>query len=369
MGPGFMPVANIAEREFKKKYWAAQESNRWSARRERATSYLAKARAAARHSKNLDVQPYKKQYENARQAEVNALNAQLHGTRGQLINLLADSLETRAGIGIASLWGSVELEHTPPPWLTDRIPGPEWASYDPGPLPFGLGRLPILKQLQRRRSEVAYSKLEQALREWTAAEDERRRMLADVEAEIEAEVAAEAQRIANDNQQLQDFRRKLEAGDRETVREYFHTVLETMAWPEGFPRRVSATYHPTRTHLDVELLLPTEDVIPRVSSYRYDKDTDRIIPEMLSDDAAAELYRSVVAQTTLRILRELFGSDDFNLLRTITFDGRAGTYDRATGQAVEPYLVSVTVDVCDFGAVELARVDPVACLQILAKAA
>lgn len=363
-----MPVASIAEREFKKKYWAAQESNRWIARRERAASYLLKARAAARHSKNLEVQPYKKQYENARQAEVSAMNAELNGTKGQLKNLLRDSLDTHPGIGIASLWGTVELDQTPPPWLTDRIPGPEWASFDPGPLPLGLGRLPILKQLQQRRSEAAYSKLGHALREWTAAEDDRRRKLAEVEAEIEATVTAEAQRIAKDNQQLQDFRRKLEAGDRETVREYFQTVLETLAWPQGFPRRVSVAYHPTRTHLDVEFLLPTEEVIPRVNSHSYDKEKDRISTEMLTDEAAAELYRSVIAQATLRVLRELFGSDDFNLLRTVTFDGRAGTYDRATGQAVEPYLVSVTVDVCDFGAVELARVDPVACLQILAKA-
>lgn len=362
-----MPLANIAEREFKKKYWAAQETNPWVARRERAASYLVKARAAARHSKNLDVQPYKKQYENARLAEVSALNAELTGTKGQLRNLLRDSLSTPTGIGISNLRGTIELDHAPPVWLTDRIPGPEWRTYDPGPLPMGLGYLPGMKRLQQRRNESAYAKLEQALREWTTAEDDRRRRLADAEAEIEAEIAAESKRIAADNDQLEVFRKQLESADRNTVCEYFQTVLETMAWPDGFPRRVSVDYQPTRTHLDVEFLLPTEEVIPRINTYVYDKEKDRITPEMLTDEAAAELYRSLIAQTTLRVLRELFGSDEFSLLRTITFDGRAGSFDRATGQAVEPYLVSLTVDICDFSPVDLERVDPVACLQALAK--
>ncbi|MEM7322316.1 MAG: hypothetical protein AAF531_04455 [Actinomycetota bacterium] len=362
-----MPVANIAEREFKRKYWAAHHSNPWAIKRERAAAYLVKAKAAARSSKNLTVQPYKKQYENARLAEVSAMNAQLSGTRGQLTNLLVDSLETRPGIGIGGLWGTVEVDHIPPPWLTDRIPGPEWADFDPGRLPLGLGRLPILSQIQRRRNEAAYARLERALREWNVAEDDRRRRLAEAEAVIEAEVAAEAARVAADNRQLQEFRQKLEAGDRDTVGEYFETVLETLAWPEGFPRRVTASYEPTRTHLDVQYLLPTDAVVPRIDRYTYDKERDRITPKPLTDEARAELYKSIVAQVTLRALRELFGSDEFNLVRTITFDGRTSTYDRATGQAVEPYLVSVTVDICDFGAVQLARVDPVSCLQILAK--
>ena len=63
----------------------------------------------------------------------------------------------------------------------------------------------------------------------------------------------------------------------------------------------------------------------------------------------------------------MFGADDFDLIRTISFDGVNSGMDESTGHPVEPYLISVTVDVSDFNVINLDQVDPVACIQVLAE--
>lgn len=75
------------------------------------------------------------------------------------------------------------------------------------------------------------------------------------------------------------------------------------------------------------------------------------------------LYASVVAQVTLRTLHELFEADRASKLETIVFNGYVDTIDPATGQPSSPHLVTVRVAQDTFSALQLANVEPTACLK------
>ncbi|MEM7273150.1 MAG: hypothetical protein AAF547_08740 [Actinomycetota bacterium] len=361
-----MPVANVADRALQNKYWNTRETNRWIVRQARADDRLERARMVAYEAQNLEVQPYKKQYELARTAQVNAMNRKLNARWDQLRDLLTEALRTPAGIDVVNLRAGVEVQLAPAAHLTVPAPEPTWADYEPNRPWAILAALPPVDWFTERRREAAYRRMEIDRRAWIDAEDERKRQLAAVESEIAAQEAAEDRRIDRDNAEMDDFRHRLGTGDALTVQEFFTAVLDNLAWPDQFPLRHRVAYDRHHSHLDVEFYLPTIEAMPRIRSYDHDEKRDRIEERLAPPAEVAELYLSVVAQTSLRVLRELFGADDFGLLKTIGFEGRAEDIERPSGQPVEPYLVSLTADVGDFRAMRLELVDPVACLRILA---
>lgn len=62
---------------------------------------------------------------------------------------------------------------------------------------------------------------------------------------------------------------------------------------------------------------------------------------------------------------ELFEADRPQLIETVVFDGLVGTTDPATGKAVRPCLVTLRTTRETFTELNLAKVDPAACLQHL----
>jgi len=77
------------------------------------------------------------------------------------------------------------------------------------------------------------------------------------------------------------------------------------------------------------------------------------------------LYASVVAQVTLRTLHELFAADARGHADTIVFNGHVNAVDKGTGQKVYPCIVTVRTTRDAFSNLNLAAVDPQACLKTL----
>ena len=75
------------------------------------------------------------------------------------------------------------------------------------------------------------------------------------------------------------------------------------------------------------------------------------------------LYSSVVAQTTIRTMHELFEADRGSKLETIVFNGYVDTIDPATGKPVLPNLVTVRASRDTFLQLDLRNVEPLACLK------
>jgi restriction system protein len=75
------------------------------------------------------------------------------------------------------------------------------------------------------------------------------------------------------------------------------------------------------------------------------------------------LYSSVVAQTTIRTLHELFEADRSGRIETIVFNGYVDTVDRATGKPITPHLVTVRASREPFLQLDLGNIEPLACLK------
>jgi restriction system protein len=76
-----------------------------------------------------------------------------------------------------------------------------------------------------------------------------------------------------------------------------------------------------------------------------------------------QLYRSLISQLSLLIIRDLFDADVH--LEQISFGGHVTTTDPATGQVDYPCLVSVIVHREEFAPIVLTQVQPEVCLRHL----
>jgi restriction system protein len=115
--------------------------------------------------------------------------------------------------------------------------------------------------------------------------------------------------------------------------------------------------------LVVEYQLPTVDAIPAVRQFRYVKVRDAIDAAERPRAQVRALYASAIAQIAVRTLHELFEADRSELVETVVLNGYVETTDPATGKGISPHLVTVRMTRDVFGEIDLARIDPQACLR------
>jgi restriction system protein len=115
----------------------------------------------------------------------------------------------------------------------------------------------------------------------------------------------------------------------------------------------------------VEYELPTLDVVPAVRAYRYVKSTDTIAESARPQSQVKALYASVVAQVAIRTVHELLQSDKGGHIDTVVFNGIVDTTDPGSGRRIRPCLVTVRTTRETFSELDLAHVEPLACLKHL----
>ncbi|MFJ8075607.1 restriction endonuclease [Streptomyces sp. NPDC096176] len=203
-------------------------------------------------------------------------------------------------------------------------------------------------------------------RDWYAAQAAESRRLADLGAyrqQYEAWASARLAEIRTHNAGIEDMSRALRAGEPDTVVEYFSAALyASSAWPDGFPRQVSAAYDRSARHLVLDWELPAYQVVPEAKGVRYLVGTDQ---EKVVQRPAAQrraLYRDVLAQSVLLAVCELFAADEQGVLDGVTLNGFVDDVDPATGRAGRVVVASLAVDRAQFQQVNLALVSAVECL-------
>lgn len=72
-----------------------------------------------------------------------------------------------------------------------------------------------------------------------------------------------------------------------------------------------------------------------------------------------------MAQSALRTLYEVFQADRTGHIETVVFNGHLDTLDRSTGKPIRPCLVTVRTTKHAFAELDLANVEPAACLKHL----
>ncbi|WEH35145.1 restriction endonuclease [Streptomyces sp. AM 4-1-1] len=248
----------------------------------------------------------------------------------------------------------------------------EVAPFAPGPLAHPVP-MPVLDNYQAqggwtagRRAQAQQEAQARYQRDWQAAqaaETQRQRQLAAYRQQYDEWARTTIAEIRQHNAGITEMVSALRGGDRDTVVEYFSAALyASSAWPEEFPRRVTAGFDPGPRQLVLNWELPGFDVVPEAKSVRYvaSADEERESPRPVTQRRA--LYRDVLAQSMLLALRDLFAADEFGVLESVALNGFVDDIDPATGRRAEIVLSTVMVSRGDFRALRLEQVSAVDCL-------
>lgn len=180
---------------------------------------------------------------------------------------------------------------------------------------------------------------------------------------------AEVDRIRRDHQQHVEQVRALQRGLGEAqpaaVIRYLDLVLEAADYPDDFPHTWTLSFSAHSRVLEVDYELPSVEVVPPVRSYRYVKSTDAITETARPATQVRALYASVIAQTGLRVVHELLEADRAGLVDAVVLNCHVSTDDAATGRATRVCLLALATSRRKFLDVDLAKVDPAACLSHL----
>ena len=340
---------------------AAQLRAEAAARREadRAHAAYLAARAA-------DEKERKRLYAESRAAAVVAANSDLDATVAALEALLTGALRAGGPISFSALKRPPAIPEWRHGYLEQPEPAPVPETFMP-PAPTGLSKVfgggkhqqavaagqaayARAAQEHRQREEQRLAALSRARADWQAAADAANAEAAKQHAEIDAFEA--------------DYRR----GDLDAVVTYCSMVLEASRYPEGFPQKFQIAYVPESRQLVTEYELPAVLAVPAVKAYRYIKASDTVAETARPQAQVKALYASAVAQIAVRTVHELLNADAGRHIDTVVFNGVVDTTDPGTGLRVRPCLVTLRTTRDVFGELDLAHVQPLACLKHLSAA-
>jgi restriction system protein len=125
------------------------------------------------------------------------------------------------------------------------------------------------------------------------------------------------------------------------------------------------SYVPEPKELVVEYELPTKDIVPAISEYRYVKTRDSIDEKPRKQAEIKSVYEEVVAAICLRTVHELIEADQGDHLQVVAFNGFVAAVEPATGKDIRPCLISIRTTKEKFLEINLARIDKKVCLRNL----
>jgi restriction system protein len=289
---------------------------------------------------------------------------------------LAEQLQSLSSLLIAGVTGARPLDFASlkvrptmplfdPQGQEQSAPELVWASYAPKPPGF-IGRL-LPGSAEKQAAKIAEAQQVFAVKraEWASHEEKRIAWLADAKARH----LAEGQRItAEANAQHADidaFEAAYRAADTNAVEQYFSIVIDRDELPEGFPPTARVAYVKESRQLVVERELPTVDVVPQVTSFRYVKSSDSITTATRPALQIKDIYISTIAQLALRTVFVLFAADTAGDVDNVVVNCFVDTLSPETGQRITPCLLTVRTTRDVLAIHDLTKVDPIACLKHL----
>lgn len=320
----------------------------------------------------------KLQHDEARAAEATTMTEVVRNTVASLETLLSHTLDVDDAITFDELKDTAPLPDFDPGSLGIEEPPPPESliSYEKPPEPRGLKRLPgwrkkyaieeeEARQEHSARQAQATMEHTMALKAHSEREIERTQKLAEARRAHEEAVAQLEKERAEQHSRIDEFERVYLSGDPDAIVKYFSLVLERSRYPEEFPSGYRVAYVAESRQLVVERELPGLSAIPDAREFRYVRANDEIKASPRPATERKKLYASVVGQIVLRTIHETFEADRPAFIDTVVVNAYVDTIDPRTGQSIRPYLVTVRTDRDSFGALDLAHVEPLACLKTL----
>jgi restriction system protein len=159
-----------------------------------------------------------------------------------------------------------------------------------------------------------------------------------------------------------DLNASYRAGDAAAVAAHVDSVLAKLPCVSPL---AAVSYAGQSCELVVEYRLPTVDVIPTAQAYRYDKDQEAVVEIQRPASQVKTLYASTIAQLTLLALAAILTLDIEHHIDVVVFNGVVEALDPGSGNPIRPCLVAVRVTADAFAELDLANLDPSACLDRL----
>ncbi|WP_218670919.1 restriction endonuclease [Microbispora sp. GKU 823] len=243
-------------------------------------------------------------------------------------------------------------------------PSPSWEAFAPVP-PGWLQRKFGGAQRYEAALRQAESDFARAQADHQHRETQRQMRVIEARQAHQRKVAEAERETAKYNSHLKAMEAGLRSGDRHAVSEYMDLVLRASPYPEGFPNQRRAGYVPESSLLAVEWYLPPPEVVPAHKLYKHVKTRKAVEPTIRPASEARQLYQRVIAQISLRTLREVFQADPNDLISTVVFNGLVRAVDPVTGQQIEPHLITLRATREQFSALVLnePKFNPVECVR------
>jgi restriction system protein len=359
---GFTGIVTAIARDAARAQRAAE-----AARRRAAREAAQREREMKKQQAQAEREVREKHFE-ARLQEVEGLNSDLTEAIQELSRVLEHTLDVDDSISFESLRITKEFPRFQPrPELQTPSKKPVRESFvDKVIRPSGLKALvPGAKKKYESELKNAEEEYRVELERWNAAEKERISKLKALGKYYEDKKAAFELKKGQRNVEVAEFEEAYKLGDPEAIVSYNNMVLERSEYPDGFPQEFRLAYTPESKQLVVEYELPTVEVVPAVSEYRYVKAKDEITEKPRKQGEIKELYQDIVAAVALRTIHEVLEADQGEHLEVVCFNGFIQTVDSATGKDIRPHLISVRTTRERFDEIDLARIDKRACLRNL----
>jgi restriction system protein len=198
--------------------------------------------------------------------------------------------------------------------------------------------------------------------QWQHLEEERRKQLTERRNRHQQAVG----KVREQNLRMDELAVDARTGKQYAVEDYVRHALKSSIYPKGFPAGFGLRYLPSRNDLLMEYEFPVaRDIVPAETIWRYIKTRDAIESKPITATGANKIYKSVLAQVTLRTLYEVFTADTFGHISTVFFNGFVKNDDPTTGRPIRPRLVSLRADRDEYLDRDFSRLDPVKALQSL----
>jgi restriction system protein len=172
--------------------------------------------------------------------------------------------------------------------------------------------------------------------------------------------------------ELKEYNDKIEAikssylhGEINAILEYCDLVLSRSKYPDFFQKSFELDYNPENKILIVEYQLPSKDDFPTLKEVKYIQSKNEFKEYHISNEQLNKLFDSVIYQTTLRTIYELFKSDNVNAIDAISMNGWTNFTNRATGKEENICILSIQVKKNDLLEIDLSKVDPKICFKSL----
>ncbi|MFG3495823.1 restriction endonuclease [Streptomyces sp. NPDC047928] len=346
---GLIGVWAEAQRQQQRQH-EAQHRARAQQQRERERQQRAHERELARTQRERQV-AYRRHREADASRRTEALEARVASLRG----LLTAGCRAPA-FRAAALSRPEELEPFSPGQLAVPVTMPDPGRYQQPQNGWSLGG-------GRRAQEEARARFEHDWHAAQAAEAQRLHQLAAYRQQYDQWARAQLSEIRRHNAGVAEMTAALRGGDPDATVEYFSAALySSSAWPEELPRQLSASYDVAARQLVMDWELPRYDVVPETKSVRYVPSTDQDRETARPVAQRRALYRDVLAQCMLLVLRDLFAADEFGTLESVALNGFVDDHDPATGHRTRIHLATVMASRSAFAQLHLEQVNAVDCL-------